>query len=134
MQVVRIERSQAGEDPTHDPYVDRSHYFSGDVDVQGLVGPDESSEIELLAVFFSAGARTKPHIHERDQILHFIEGQGIVASETESRIMSPGDVVTIPAGTWHWHGATPTSATCHISIRQPGSTNWEVDEKNWASV
>jgi quercetin dioxygenase-like cupin family protein len=133
MKIAKIDRLKAGEDPTHDPYIDRSHYFDGEVIVQSLVGAEDSSEVELLAVFFSAGARTRPHIHEKDQMLHFIEGQGIVATETEKRAVSQGEVVTIPAGTWHWHGAARDSATCHISIRQPGLTNWEVEAKNWAS-
>jgi quercetin dioxygenase-like cupin family protein len=46
---------------------------------------------------------------------------------------SPGDVFTIPAGTWHWHGAARDTAACHISIRQPGQTNWDVAEHNWAA-
>jgi quercetin dioxygenase-like cupin family protein len=130
---TEIDRARAGEDPTHDPYVDRAYYFAGDVNVQSLVGTDESGEVELLAVFFAAGARTRPHIHERDQILHFTEGQGIVATDTEKYHAASGDVFTIPAGTWHWHGAARDTAACHISIRQPGQTNWDVDERNWAS-
>jgi quercetin dioxygenase-like cupin family protein len=47
-------------------------------------------------------------------------------------------VFTIPAGTWHWHGAARDSArdsaACHISIRQPGQTNWDVEERTWASA
>ena len=133
MNVVTIDESRAGEDPTHDPYTDRSHYFSGEVNVQGLVGPDESNEVELLAVFFGPGSRTRPHVHERDQVLHFITGRGIVATETEKFYAAPGDIVTMPAGVWHWHGATADSPACHISVRQPGATNWEVEEKDWAS-
>jgi quercetin dioxygenase-like cupin family protein len=133
LKVTKIDRAQAGEDPTHDPYVDRQHYFAGDVQVQSLVSPEESVEVELLAVFFAAGARTRPHIHERDQVLHFLEGRGLVATASEKYPTAPGDIVTIPAGVWHWHGAARDTATCHISIRQLGSTNWEVEEGNWAA-
>jgi quercetin dioxygenase-like cupin family protein len=45
----------------------------------------------------------------------------------------PGDVVTIPAGVWHGNGAARDTAACHISIRQLGSANWEVEEGNWAA-
>jgi quercetin dioxygenase-like cupin family protein len=83
IKLTKIDRAWAGEDPTHDPYVDRAYYFAGDVNVQSLVGADESGEVELLAVFFAAGARTRPHIHERDQILHCTEGQGIVPTDSE---------------------------------------------------
>ncbi len=111
---------------------DASHYFSGNVRTFMLVSKEQSTDLELLAVYFSAGARTKPHIHEKDQVLHFTEGRGIVATETEKRVCSAGDIVTVPSGTWHWHGATREQAMCHISIRQPGGTNWEVDLKNWS--
>ena len=111
---------------------DASHYFAGNVRTYMLVGSGQSSELELLAVYFSAGARTKPHIHAKDQVLHFTQGRGIVATETERRVCSAGDIVTIPGGTWHWHGATRDEAMCHISIRQPGATNWDVESKDWS--
>jgi len=127
MKLTRIDRSQAKEDTV------RKGYFDGDVKTQQIVGPQDSSEVELLAVYFSAGARTIPHIHEQDQVLQIIEGHGIVASEDEKLMVSAGDVVTVPAGVWHWHGATRNAAMGHISIKKPGPTNWEVEQKNWAS-
>jgi len=48
--------------------------------------PQEYDEPDLLNVSFSAGARTRPHIHQQDQVLHIIEGQGIVATETEKQL------------------------------------------------
>ncbi len=127
MKFARIDHSQAQPDTA------RKGYFDGEVKTLQLVGPKDSKEVELLAVYFSAGARTKPHIHEHDQILQVIEGQGIVATETEKLMVSEGDVITIQAGTWHWHGATRNTAMCHISIKRPGPSNWEVEEQNWAS-
>ncbi len=98
------------------------------------MGPEDSREVELLAVWFHHGARNRPHTHDADQVLHIMEGQGIVADEKERRIVAAGDVITVPAGTWHWHGATPDSSMMHISIRKQGaSTNWDVDQKDWAS-
>ncbi len=127
MKLTRIDRTQAQPDAA------RKGYFDGEVKTLQLVGPEDSNEVELLAVYFSAGARTRPHIHEQDQVLQIIEGQGIVATETEKLMVSEGDVITIPAGTWHWHGATRIAAMCHISIKKPGPTNWEVEQKNWAA-
>ncbi len=127
MKLTRIDSSQAQPDTA------RKRYFDGEVKTLQLIGSEESNEVELLAVYFSAGARTRPHIHEQDQILQIIEGQGIVATETEKLLVSEDDVITILAGTWHWHGARRDSAMCHISIKRPGPTNWDVEEKNWAS-
>ena len=112
--------------------LDTANYFAGKVRTRMLVGKDQSQELELLAVYFSAGARTRPHVHEKDQVLHFSEGRGIVATESEIKICTVGDIVTIPGGTWHWHGATREEAAAHISIRQPGGTNWQVEPKNWS--
>ena len=30
----------------------------------------------------------------------------------------PGDVIWIPPGEKHWHGATPTTAMTHIAIQE----------------
>ena len=30
----------------------------------------------------------------------------------------PGDVISIPPGEKHWHGATPTTAMTHIAIQE----------------
>ena len=127
MKLTRIDRSQAQPDTA------RKGYFDGEVKTQQLVGSTESNEIELLAVYFSEGARTIPHIHEQDQVLQIIEGQGIVATETEKLRVSEGDVITIPAGIWHWHGATRNTALCHISIKRTGPSNWKVELKTWES-
>src|SRR6266568_7460367 len=127
MKLTRIDRSQAQPDTA------RKGYFDGEVKTLQLVGPKQSNEIELLAVYFSAGARTIPHIHEQDQVLQIIEGQGIVATETEKLLVSIGDVITIPAGMWHWHGATREQAMAHISTMKRGRTNWTVEKKNRAS-
>jgi quercetin dioxygenase-like cupin family protein len=127
MKLTRISRSQAVADAS------RKGYFEGEVNIQAVVGLQDSSEVELLAVYFNPGARTIAHTHENDQILQVIEGEGIVATETEKYRVAAGDVITVPAGAWHWHGATRNSAMCHISIKRPGASNWKVDEKNWAS-
>jgi quercetin dioxygenase-like cupin family protein len=130
LKVTKVEQTQAGAAPDYARPGDSN--FEGDVSLVTLVGADTSGEVELLAVYFTAGARTRPHIHERDQALHFIAGQGIVATASEKLHTSAGDIVTIPAGVWHWHGASRDAAATHISIKQPGPTNWEVDEGDWA--
>ena len=133
MKEIRIDRFSIEQDSTHTPYQGGSKEFEGEVTLQRLVTPEESKEVELLAVWFSAGARTRAHTHDTDQILHIVEGQGFVADEHELRVVSMGDVVTVHAGQWHWHGAMPASSMMHISVRKQGSkTDWNVDPKDWA--
>ena len=96
-----------------------------------LVTRAESRDLEIIAVFFENGARTRPHAHSTDQVLTCVEGQCIVADETERRHLAPGEYSFTPAGHWHWHGAVPGESACHISIRKPGPTNWEVPKRDW---
>ncbi len=124
LQILRPDGAQAGPP-------DRPDYFSGAVRMQHLLRPQEPGKVELIGVFFAAGARTQPHIHSTDQALVILEGEGIVATEHERRIVHPDEIVVIPAGAWHWHGATRTSAMAHLSMRPAGPTDWNVERKNW---
>ncbi len=110
---------------------DRPEYFSGTVHLQNLRRPAEAGAAELIAVFFDRGARTIPHVHAADQVLYFVDGEGLVATEHERRVLRAGEIAVIPGGTWHWHGATKTSAMCHISIKGTGPTDWTVPKKDW---
>lgn len=106
--------------------------FDGVVHMQALQRPTNDTELEVLAVYFDAGARTRPHTHPADQELYIVEGNGVVATETERLLVSAGDIVIVPAGLWHWHGAVPDSAMCHISSKSQGQSDWTVPEKNWS--
>jgi quercetin dioxygenase-like cupin family protein len=124
MDIVKPDRAKAGSP-------DRPEYFSGTVRLHHLRRPDQPGAAELIGVFFDRGGRTIPHVHEADQVLYFVEGEGIVATERERRVLRAGDIAVIPGGTWHWHGATKTSAMCHVSIKAVGPTDWTVPRKNW---
>lgn len=106
-------------------------YFAGRVLMQPLVGGEESSELELVAVFFEQGARTIPHSHATDQVLYVVEGRCVVGEESGRRELGAGDCVLLPANRWHWHGAAPRHSMCHISIRQPGPTDWTLPRRDW---
>ncbi len=97
-------------------------YFVGEVRVQPLVSPNEG--VDLVVVRFSAGARTYLHSHDVVQVLHCLEGRGVLATEHERFEVGPGDVVHVPAGELHWHGAGAGSAFVHLSIRPPGGSRW----------
>lgn len=114
---------------------ERPEWFSGPVRIQELNEASEASGLEIFAVFFDAGARTIPHTHSTDQLLYFLEGEGVVGTREERRGYRPGGMAVIPANEWHWHGATPTSSTCHLSIRPGGPSVWapEVPMHDWDS-
>ena len=53
--------------------------------------------------------------------------------------MQPGDVVYVPAGTKHWHGATPHASFAHLAIMIPGadvSNEWlePVDDETYYAL
>jgi quercetin dioxygenase-like cupin family protein len=97
-------------------------FVGGPVRVQPLVAADEG--IDIIVVRFSAGARTYLHAHHVPQVLHCMEGRGILATEQERNDVGPGDVVYVPANEMHWHGAAPDSDFAHLSIRLVGETTW----------
>jgi quercetin dioxygenase-like cupin family protein len=91
--------------------------FTGsDVTRQSLL-PD-SKEYNFYVVNFGKGVRNKFHAHDHEQILIITAGKGIIATETEQKEITVGDVVVIPAGEKHWHGATEDSEFSHIYIHR----------------
>src|SRR5918998_6803468 len=122
-------------------------FTNDDFDIHEMIDAKTSQEQELYYVTFKKGCRTRPHIHATDQTLVAIKGKGIVVvvdrieinndgksaiikslsevpSSSSSVIeLSEGDVICIPAGKLHWHGALVNStdesdAFSHLAIRK----------------
>jgi 4-carboxymuconolactone decarboxylase len=69
------------------------------------------------SVSFAAGARTHWHSHRAGQILIVVSGGGTVAGRDGSRSqIATGDIVHVPPGVEHWHGARPACAMTHLAI------------------
>src|SRR2546427_12581549 len=109
MDVLKPDRSKAGPP-------ERPEYFSGPVRLHNLRRPDTPGTAELIGVFFDRGARTIPHIHEADQVLYFVEGEGIVTTERERRVLRAGEIAVIPGAVWPSAGAPKASASCHCPL------------------
>lgn len=91
-------------------------FTGGDVTRQNLVPPEVVNDLNCAVVNFSKGSRNKFHTHSCDQVLVITAGIGIVATESEQREVSVGDIAHIPAGQKHWHGARKESYMSHITI------------------
>jgi len=81
----------------------------------------ETDGVLINNVFFAPGARTHWHIHDRGQILVVAGGEGRArARDGSGGTLSAGDVVWIPPGEEHWHGAAPDSYLLHLAISLGG--------------
>ena len=70
-------------------------------------------------VTFEPGARTAWHTHPLGQTLIVTSGTGWVQREGGPvEEIRTGDVVWIPPGVRHWHGATATTPMSHVAIAE----------------
>ena len=107
-----------------EPSVPTPGMFTGEVQAKRLVSDKTAQGLHLGIVTFSPGAKNRLHTHTGEQILFVLEGKGIVATEDEEAVVTPGMLVYIPPGEKHWHGATEDTSFSHISIQTPGKTNF----------
>jgi 4-carboxymuconolactone decarboxylase len=93
--------------------------FTGTVRVERLFEALDPSHASGGSVAFEPGARTAWHSHPRGQILIVTAGTGRVQrwGDPVDEIRA-GDVVRIPAGQKHWHGASPQASMTHIAISE----------------
>lgn len=95
--------------------------FTGLVRSERLIDAD-SQLMKVTDVTFTSGSRTRLHHHTMDQVLVITAGAGILATQTEENHVVPGDVVFVPAGEIHWHGAEEGGTMSHLSFLTPGDT------------
>ena len=95
-------------------------------------------------VTFEPGCRNNWHIHHAQkgggQILLCTAGRGWSQEWGKpAQQLHPGDVVKIPAGVKHWHGAAKDSWFAHLSVEVPGeetSNEWlePVDDQSYNAL
>jgi 4-carboxymuconolactone decarboxylase len=105
--------TRAGQQPSSEG---PQQYFTGRVRVDPLfhAGPSDTS---AAYVTFEPRARSAWHTHPLGQVLIVTAGVGRIQRWGDPvQEMRPGDVVWIPPGQKHWHGASPGSAMTHIAI------------------
>jgi quercetin dioxygenase-like cupin family protein len=97
----------------------RAEWFTGIVRIDPLFDAPSPARAAGVSVTFEAGARTAWHTHPFGQTLIVTAGFGR-AQRWGGPIaeIRPGDVVWIPPGEKHWHGASPQTAMTHIAIHE----------------
>lgn len=107
-----------------------AQFFIGNSYLNPLTNPKET--VFIANVTFEPGCRNNWHIHHAKsgggQLLLCVDGEGWYQEEgKEAQSLMPGDVVTIPAGVKHWHGAKKDSWFSHLAVECPGegtSNEW----------
>lgn len=103
-------------------------YFIG----QSYLHMLSTEQVAIGNVTFEPGCRNNWHIHHAGQgggqLLLVTAGEGWYQEWLQApRKLKPGDVVHIPAGVKHWHGAAADSWFQHLAIEVPGvdcRTEW----------
>lgn len=104
---------------SHQTFAGPAEWFTGTVNVEMLFAAPEPGRVSGGLVTFLPGARTDWHSHPLGQTLVVTSGYGRVQQwGGPLQELRPGDVVTIPAGVKHWHGAAPDTAMSHIAIQE----------------
>ena len=97
--------------------IGKEENFSGHAVVNPMFPPNESTRANVGRIDFSPGARTAWHTHPAGQLLIVTAGKGRVQEAGKNfQSIAPGDVVWIPAGVKHWHGATEKTPMSHIAL------------------
>lgn len=105
-----------------------AQYFTG----QSYLNMLSTTLVGIGNVTFEPGCRNNWHVHHAakggGQILLVTAGRGYYQEwGREAQELHPGDVVNIPAGVKHWHGAAPDSWFAHLAVEVPGeetSNEW----------
>src|SRR5271170_5840832 len=94
-------------------------WFTGAVRIDPLFQAPDPARVAGASVTFEPGARTAWHTHPLGQTLIVTHDHGWLQEwGGEIRTINQGDIVWIPEGVKHWHGATPDNAMTHIAIAE----------------
>lgn len=98
-----------------------SEWFTGRAFIDGITPTDTDSRMRAYRVNFSPGARTAWHTHPHGQILHVIDGVGLVGRRGGAvQEIRAGDTVRIDPGEDHWHGADASNFMTHLALQEAG--------------
>jgi carboxymuconolactone decarboxylase len=100
-----------------------AEYFTG----QSFLFPMANDTVNVANVTFAPSCINNWHTHSGScQVLVGVSGRGYYQIWGQEPVeMKPGESVTIPEGTKHWHGAAGNSWFQHLSIMSRGAgTTW----------
>ena len=93
--------------------------FTGTVWIDFLQQPVAPARAQVQHVTFEPGSRTVWHSHPLGQLLIVTAGAGwIQRKDEEIAEIRAGDVISIPPGEIHWHGATADRVMSFLAIQE----------------
>ena len=96
-----------------------AEHFIGSVTIEPVFSPHDPSRASGGKVTFQPGARSAWHKHPLGQILIVTDGTGWIQQwGGPIEEIRKGDVIWIPAGVKHWHGATSNTEMTQIAIQE----------------
>lgn len=100
--------------------------FTGSVTRAEVLSETRPSGMRGHVFSYGPGSRSNWHVHEGEQALVVVRGEGLVQWEGPEapRRVSEGDWVHVVPGVRHWHGATPDSEFVHLAVTASGGTQW----------
>lgn len=94
-------------------------WFTGTVRIDAPFQATPPATVGGASVTFEPGARTAWHTHPLGQTLIVTQGRGWLQEwGQEKQEINQGDIVWIPEGVKHWHGACRETAMTHIAIAE----------------
>lgn len=123
--------------PIGDANCQFAKYFIG----QSYLAPISVRQVSIFNVTFEPRCRNNWHIHHAKegggQILICVAGKGYYQEWGKpAQPLQAGDIVHIPSGVKHWHGAKKDSWFSHLAVEVPaveGTTEWleEVSDEHY---
>ena len=111
---IKVTRSGA-----RSPAKGADEHFTGSASIDRLFSENPPSHTFGASVTFGPGARTDWHSHPLGQTLIVTAGRGWVQQwGGQAQEIRQGDVVWIPSGIKHWHGAAADTTMTHIGIQE----------------
>ncbi|WP_133542616.1 carboxymuconolactone decarboxylase family protein [Mesocricetibacter intestinalis] len=120
-EIIRMAKPEMSQFPAGEENIAYAQYFVG----KSYLNMLSTDQLAVGNVTFEPGTRNNWHIHHASkgggQLLLVTAGRGYYQEWGKpAQELKAGDIVHIPAGTKHWHGAAPTEWFQHLAIEVPG--------------
>ena len=84
-----------------------------------------SAGLRVDRIHYPPGGHTHWHLHTKEQVLYGELGRGWIQFENgHPASLTPGEVIQVPVGMRHWHGAASDISLVHLAVTAGGDPVW----------